>query len=238
MRCTVPFSVLALLLALLLAACDLPVPTTQTPAQTAEWVLTPEEAARSFTEVVRAVEPVAERECRRRGTVANCDFLIAVDPNPRAQPNAFQSQDEQGRPVLTFTASLIGSVHNADEMAFVMGHEAAHHIANHLERQRQNSADAAEIFGGLATLTGGATGDVERAKELGAVVGARTYAKEFELEADELGTVITWRAGYDPVIGALFFTRIPDPGDKFLGSHPPNTARMETVARTVRSLGG
>lgn len=234
MRCTVFFSVLALLL----AACDVPISSTQLPAETTEWVLTPEDAARSFTEVVRAVEPVAERECRRRGTVANCDFLIAVDPNPRAQPNAFQSQDEQGRPVLTFTASLIGSVHNADEMAFVMGHEAAHHIANHLDRQRRNSVDAAEIFGGLATLTGGGTGDVERAKELGAVVGARTYAKEFELEADELGTVITWKAGYDPMVGALFFTRIPDPGDKFLGSHPPNAARMETVARTVRSLGG
>ncbi|MDU9005058.1 M48 family metalloprotease [Sedimentitalea todarodis] len=234
MRSTVLLSVMALLL----VACDVAIPTAQPPMEPTEWVLTPEEAARSFTEVVRAVEPVAERECRRRGTVANCDFLIAVDPNPRAQPNAFQSQDAQGRPVLTFTASLIGSVHNADEMAFVMGHEAAHHIANHLDRQRRNSADAAEIFGGLATLTGGGTGDVERAKEIGAVVGARTYAKEFELEADELGTVITWHAGYDPLIGALFFTRIPDPGDKFLGTHPPNKARMDTVAQTVRSLGG
>ncbi|MEP3329897.1 M48 family metalloprotease [Sedimentitalea sp.] len=234
MRCTVVLSALALLV----AACDVSIPTSQAPAEEPKWVQTPEEAARSFTEVVRAVEPVAERECRRRATVANCDFLIAVDPNPRAQPNAFQSVDVQGRPVLTFTASLIGSVHNADEMAFVMGHEAAHHIANHLARQRQSSADAAEVFGGLATLTGGGTSDVEKAKELGAVVGARAYAKEFELEADELGTIITWRAGYDPMVGALFFTRIPDPGDKFLGTHPPNKARMETVARTVRSLGG
>ena len=86
MRCTVLLSVLALLL----TACDVPVSTTQAPVETVQWVLSPEDAARSFTEVVRAVEPVAERECRRRGTVANCDFLIAVDPNPRAQPNAFQ----------------------------------------------------------------------------------------------------------------------------------------------------
>ncbi|WP_424985269.1 M48 family metalloprotease [Microbulbifer sp. S227A] len=228
-------TVLLLAPALLLAGCDLPSPVG---GGAGEWVLTPEEAAQGFTEVVRAVEPVAERECRRYGTVRNCDFLIAVDPNPRAQPNAFQSVDEQGRPVLTFTASLIGSVHNADELAFVMGHEAAHHIANHLERQRRNSADAAEIFGGLATLTGGGSGDVERAREIGAVVGARSYAKEFELEADKLGTVITWRAGYDPLVGAQFFTRLPDPGDKFLASHPPNKARMDLVASTVRSLGG
>lgn len=234
MRCVA----LYFLVALLLVGCDVPLATGPSPTKQTEWAMTPEEAARSFTEVARAIEPVAERECRRRAVATNCDFLIVVDPNPRAPPNAFQSLDERGRPVLTFTASLIGSVQNADEMAFVMGHEAAHHIANHLARQRQHAVQAAEIFGGLATLTGSATKDVERAKELGAAVGARAYSKEFELEADELGTVITWRAGYDPLIGARYFTRIPDPGDRFLGSHPPNDARVQIVARTVRSLGG
>lgn len=221
---------------LALAACEVAVETRTPPSQGPDWVLTPEQAARSFTEVVRAVEPVAERECRRRVTSANCDFLIVVDPNPRAPPNAFQSRDERGRPVLTFTASMIGSVHNADEMAFVVGHEAAHHILNHLDRQQLNAAAAAEIFGGLASMTG--AGDVGSARELGAAVGARAYSKEFELEADELGTIITFHAGYDPLRGAEYFTRIPDPGDRFLGSHPPNAARMDTVARTVRRLGG
>jgi Zn-dependent protease with chaperone function len=232
-------TLLLLLTALLLAACEMPGSTVR-PAepQSQTWVLSPEQAARSFTEVVRAIEPVAERECRRRGMVSNCDFLILVDPDPRAPPNAFQSLDPQGRPVLTFTASMVGSVHNADEMAFVVGHEAAHHIANHLERQRQNAVAAAELFGGLATMTGGGQSEVEDAMELGAAVGARAYSKEFELEADQLGTIITLRAGYDPLRGAEYFIRIPDPGDKFLGSHPPNAARMETVARTVRAVGG
>ncbi len=234
--------IVLLLMIMAVAACDVvttPVTTRpETPVHATASELSPEEAAGTFTRVVRAVEPVAERECQRRGRGLNCDFLIAVDPDPRAQPNAFQSQDEQGRPVLTFTASLIGSVHNADEMAFVMGHEAAHHIANHLARQQVNAATAAEIFGGLATLTGGGAGDVANAQKLGAAVGARAYSKEFELEADELGSVITFRAGFDPLRGAEFFTRIPDPGDRFLGSHPPNAQRMETVRRTVRSLGG
>ncbi|MFD3189786.1 M48 family metallopeptidase [Sedimentitalea sp. HM32M-2] len=222
-----------------LAACDVgvaPAPQSQ-PTVSQGQALSPEQAARMFTQVVRQVEPVAEHECRRQGRGVNCDFLIAVDPNPRAQPNAFQSEDERGRPVLTFTASLIGSVRNADEMAFVMGHEAAHHIANHLTRQRLNSATAAEIFGGLATLTGGGASEVASAQELGAVVGARAYSKDFELEADQLGTVITYRAGFDPLRGAEFFTRIPDPGDRFLGSHPPNAARVETVRRTLGALG-
>ena len=63
---------------------------------------------------------------------------------------------------------------------------------------------------------------VDEATKLGAQVGARSYSKDFELEADALGTVITHRAGFSPLKGAAFFTRIPDPGDRFLGTHPPN----------------
>ena len=62
-------------------------------------------------------------------------------------------------------------------------------------------------------------------------------AHQFELEADELGTVIAVRAGYNPLIGAGFFTKIPDPGDKFLGTHPPNGDRLAVVRRTAAQLG-
>ena len=92
------------------------------------------------------------------------------------------------------------------------------------------------IFAGLATLSGGGSDAVRNAQRLGAQVGARTYSKEFELEADALGTIITSRAGYDPLRGAEFFTRIPDPGDKFLGTHPPNAERIATVRRTAAGL--
>ena len=152
--------------------------------------------------------------------------------------NAFQSLDENGRPVVTFTVALIAETRNADELAFVLGHEAAHHIAGHLARQRQNAAAGAIIFAELATLTGGTAADVASAQEIGAVVGARSYSKEFELEADQLGTIITYRAGYNPLIGAEFFARIPDPGNRFLGTHPPNAARMEMVRRTAAALQG
>jgi len=44
------------------------------------------------------------------------------------------------------------------------------------------------------------------------------------------------RAGYNPVRGAQFFTRIPDPGNRFLGTHPPNAQRIETVRRVNAQL--
>lgn len=215
-----------------------PIPASASAAAATGATLTTDQAARGFVSVVQRLEPVAEQECRRRTTGANCDFKIVVDRRRNQPPNAFQSVEDGGRPVITFTLSLIGETRNTDEIAFVMGHEAAHHIAGHLTRQRENAEAGAVIFAGLATLTGGSAADVETAQELGAAVGARSYSKEFELEADQLGTVIAYRAGFDPLRGAQFFARIPDPGNRFLGTHPPNAARYDAVVQTVRALGG
>ena len=44
---------------------------------------------------------------------------------------------------------------------------------------------------------------------------------------------MTFQAGYDPVLGATYFTRIADPGNKFLGTHPPNSARIAAVRAAV-----
>jgi predicted Zn-dependent protease len=195
-----------------------------------------ESAARDFVQVVQLVEPVAERECRRRRSGINCDFKIVVDPRKDQPANAFQTVDKSGRPIIAFTLQLIEDARNPDELAFVLGHEAAHHIAGHIERQQQNAVAGAVIAGSLAVLLGGNAEAVEVAQRQGAQVGARTYSKDFELEADALGTVITARAGFNPVRGAEFFTRIPDPGDRFLGTHPPNAQRIATVRRVAAGL--
>ncbi|MBS0123885.1 M48 family metallopeptidase [Thetidibacter halocola] len=211
-------------------------PTVAAPSDTGAINLRAQTAARQFVQVVETVEPVAESECRRAAPRANCDFLIVVDDRPGQAPNAFQTVDESGRPVLAFNLALIASVRNADELAFVMGHEASHHILAHLDRMRDNATVGAVIFSGIAAISGASAENVRSAEELGAALGARSYSKDFELEADRLGTVIAARAGFDPLRGAAFFARIPDPGNKFLGTHPPNAARMETVRRTVAAM--
>lgn len=206
------------------------------PAQAQSRQVTSDNALNVFSQVVRTVEPVAEAECRQRTTQVNCDFSIQVDERPNVPANAFQTLDKSGRPIIVFTQALIGDARNSDELAFVLGHEAAHHIRGHIARQQQNAVAGAVIAGSLVVLLGGDPTAVESAQQTGAQVGARTYSKDFELEADALGTVITARAGYNPVRGAEFFTRIPDPGDRFLGTHPPNAQRIETVRRTAASL--
>ncbi|MGB7317270.1 MAG: M48 family metallopeptidase [Planktotalea sp.] len=238
------FRFLAPLLALTISACSMvpsepqaPTPATPvTPAPDTAVSLSAERAARQFVNVVKTVEPVAEAECRARTSGMNCDFNIVVDDRPGQAPNAFQTLDKAGRPVLAFNIPLIATVRNADELAFVMGHEASHHIESHIARQQRNATAGAVILGSIAAITGGGDQIVQSAQEVGATLGARSYSKDFELEADRLGTVITHKAGYDPVRGAAFFTRIADPGNTFLGTHPPNAARIETVRQTAATL--
>jgi predicted Zn-dependent protease len=202
-------------------------PATRAPSQT---------SLRMFQTVVRRVEPVAERECRERTRGANCDFRIIVDDRPGQPPNAFQTLDRSGRPIIGFTVGLIRDAENADELAFVLGHEASHHIRGHIPQTQQRAMEGALLGTVVATVLGGSPESIEAAQQIGGTVGARRFAKDFELEADSLGTVIAARAGYNPVRGAQYFARIPDPGNQFLGTHPPNADRIATVRRVAAGL--
>lgn len=205
-------------------------------AAPAQPVLTSRMAARNFVSVVSRLEPVTEEICRARTRGVNCDFLIVVDDRPGQPPNAFQTLDAQGRPILGFTLALIADARNPDEIAFVLGHEASHHILGHLPQTAANAQGAATMAAILAAATGAAPETAQQMASMAATVGARSYAKEFELQADAMGAEIAYLSGYDPLLGTGFFDRLPDPGDRFLGTHPPNGQRKAVVAGVVDRL--
>ncbi|THH38372.1 peptidase M48 [Aliishimia ponticola] len=225
----------------LLAGCE-EIPTSTAPASqptssaTSSSGMTAQQAARSFAQVTRRMEPVIESQCRARTSGQNCDFRIVVDDNPKSAPNAYQTLDENQRPLIVFTVGLIAMARNEDELAFVMGHEAAHHIEGHIARQQINANAGAVLLTGIAAAAGADATGIRNAQQLGQVVGARSFSKEYELEADQLGTILTHQAGYDPLRGSEFFTRIPDPGNRFLGTHPPNAQRVQIVRKTASQL--
>lgn len=188
-----------------------------------------------FSQVVSQIEPVAEKLCINSQKHLNCDFEILVDASNRTSVNAFQTIKADGRPLVVFTQALIDKAKNQDELAFILGHEMAHHLEGHLYRQYQSARAGAILLGGITALTGASDSLITPAQRLGAGIGLQTYSKAFELEADRLGALLSIRAGFNPTRGSLFFTRIPDPGDQFLVTHPPNSERIETV-RSV-SLG-
>lgn len=229
---------------LLLAGCTVsPTSAPQTPApQTANTVKREPGAVRSsdsavavLRAVVERVEPVAESECRKRTQGVECNLSIFLDEDPRLPPNAFQTE-KNGKPIIIFTMALARQAKNTDELAFILGHEAAHHIRGHIPQTQQTAVLGAVLAGVLAQAGGANASTISMAQDFGATVGSRAFSKDFELQADQLGTIIAARAGYDPVRGAQYFNRVPDPGDRFLGSHPPNADRIRIVRETASKL--
>lgn len=228
-------SVLLLTVVLVLSACvSTPVP--QPAPNDAELAGRARQAVQNFAIVVDRVEPVAEQVCRERTPRQNCDFGIFVDRDPRSGVNAFQTVDPAGRPAIIFTLGLIAEARNTDELAFIMGHEAGHHIAQHLLQQQARSVEGARVFSDVARQSGANARQITEAAQLGSFVASRQFGQQAELEADAIGTAIALRAGFDPLIGAEFFTRIPDPDDPFLSTHPPNAARVGVLRGTVRQI--
>jgi predicted Zn-dependent protease len=231
---------LALLAALSLAACVPSVaptaPRTAAPTE-AELAARARQAVLNFDEVVTRVEPVAEQVCREETPDQPCDFVIYVDRAPESGVNAFHTLDAQGQPAIIFTLGLIAVARNTDELAFIMGHEAAHHIARHIPMGQRRAAQGAEAFARIAQARGAGPAEIGEAAQIGAFVASREFGQQAELEADAIGTIIAARAGYDPLVGAEFFTRIPDPAREFLSTHPPNAARIRIVRQTLAALG-
>ena len=82
----------------------------------------------------------------------------------------------------------------------------------------------------LITIGGGSGG--VRASRMSAAHGARVAL----IEADRLGAQMTQKAGFDAVRGAAYFTRIPDAGNRFFGTHPRNAYRIAGVKAAVAEL--
>ena len=243
---------LPLALCLLLAGCgaSYQVPTVGGPGAVAIPAI-PDGAARTaadFNRVVARVEPAAEAFCREEvpGAPAGyCDFRIRLDTDPDMPPNAYQSEGRDGRPNVTVGATLLAEMRSDDEIAFVLSHEASHHIAGHIPKQAQQQVLGALVLGGIVAAAGNPYGGpasdqaIQQAMDIGAYVGARSYSQTYELEADTLGAFIAARAGYDPERGALIFQRpaLANPGGPpLLASHPGSAQRQATVAGVAAEI--
>lgn len=224
---------MAIVAGLALLGCDIAPVTSVQPLPSAPQSQAPASTRAEFAAVVSRMRPVATQVCRERSPQLDCNFIVVLDDRPNQPPNAFHSRDAQGRPTIAFTASLIDELRSQDEIALIFGHEAAHHIADHLPRLQREATTGAILGGLVATLAGADDQTAQRLVNVGATVGARRYSKPFELEADRIGAVIAERAGYDALRGAQVFRRIPDPGNQFLGTHPPNAERLREVERAV-----
>jgi metalloendopeptidase OMA1, mitochondrial len=124
-----------------------------------------------------------------------------------------------------------------DELAIVMGHEAAHAIARHgAERISRAIAVQAIAVGVLAS------GEVDprlvgvTAAAYGAL-GETAFSRSEESEADRIGLVIAADAGYDPRAAVGFWKKMGALGGakppEFLSTHPSDDTRAKRLSRQM-----
>ena len=134
------------------------------------------------------------------------------------------------------TTGLMRFIQSDEELALVLGHELAHHVMGHITKKMGNV-----ILGSLIDILIAVTTGVDTQgtfQQLGALV----YSKEFEKEADYVGTYIAARGGYniDNAVDIWRRMAVEFPSaisDVFLATHPSSPERFLLVEETVKEIG-
>ncbi|MGH9574426.1 MAG: M48 family metallopeptidase [Candidatus Acidiferrales bacterium] len=175
--------------------------------------------------------------------------LVATIPRDRSWPFEFHvvAQKEinafalPGGPMFV-NVGTITAADNEAELAGVMAHEMAHVYMQHSAKQQQKTSllgGLAGLAGALAGMGGGAWGSLAQAGiQFGAGTLMLKYSRGDEAQADAVGAIILWKAGYNPVALADFFQTIEKQsggsGPQFLSDHPDPGNRRTDIENEIR----
>src|SRR5437762_2332344 len=153
---------------------------------------------------------------------------------PQKDINAFALP---GGPMFVNVGAIVAAENEA-ELAGVMAHEMSHVYMQHSAKQA-SKAQWTSLLGALGGLFGGGVaGNLAR---LGIQVGAGTlmmkYSRADEAQADAVGSIIMYKAGYDPKALADFFQKLEQEGGgggpQFLSDHPNPGNRQAAIDKEV-----
>ncbi len=139
-----------------------------------------------------------------------------------------------------------GLILNADteaELAGVMAHEISHVVAHHAVREQTRSNYAQ--FGTIPLIfVGGGLGyGLYEAANIGIPLTFLQFSREFEAQADFLGTQYLYHAGYDPQALITFFEKVENlekrkPGlvARAFETHPATPDRIQRTQEEIATL--
>ncbi len=176
--------------------------------------------------------------------------LVATIPSPYSWPFEFHVIPQKeinafalpGGPMFV-NVGTITAASNEAELAGVMAHEMAHVYMQHSAKQAgkaQLTAGLAGLAGAIlgATLGGGLLGQLAQAGiQFGAEGVILKYSRTDEAQADAVGAIILYKAGYNPQALADFFQRLGSEGGQppqFLSDHPNPGNREAAIQKEIQ----
>jgi len=139
---------------------------------------------------------------------------------------------------------MIEKAHNEGEVAGVMSHELSHVALRHGTAQQTKATPyevgqtAGKIIGSI--LGGGLGAVISTGSQVGFGTAFLHYSREYEKQADLLGTHIMASAGYDPHDMANVFRTIQQQGGsgapQWLSDHPDPGNRVEYIDQEAQML--
>ena len=126
-----------------------------------------------------------------------------------------------------------------DEVAMIMGHEAAHALLEHAREQMgKNTVTTGALRLGAALFGLGQLGDV--GAQLGSQLLSLKFSRDDESEADALGLILAARAGYDPRSGVTLWQKMGATGGgappAMLSTHPSGPQRIKDIEGRLPSV--
>jgi Zn-dependent protease with chaperone function len=149
-----------------------------------------------------------------------------------------------GGPMFVNIGTITAAANEA-ELAGVMAHEMSHVIMQHSAKQA-DKAQWTGLFAGLASVAAGATlggGMLGQAAQMGIGVTAQgislKYSRGDESQADAVGAIIMYKAGYNPQAMADFFQTLESQSagapPQLLSDHPDPGNRSQAIEKEIRN---
>ena len=161
---------------------------------------------------------------------------------PQKEINAFALP---GGPIFVNLGTIMAADNEA-ELAGVIGHEMSHVYMQHsikgLEKQQKYGilAGLGQILGSMIGGVGGAVAQI--GGQMGAGLLSMRYSRGDEAQADAVGAIIMYKAGYDPHYLAKFFQKLEEQGGaggpQFLSDHPNPGNRYAAIDKEVADWPG
>jgi beta-barrel assembly-enhancing protease len=156
---------------------------------------------------------------------------------PQKDINAFALPGGQ----IFINVGTIAAAQNEGQLAGVMAHEMSHVYMQHSAKQAGKTQTTAAIAGIAGAILGAAAGGVVGSlAQAGINFGAQgvilKYSRQDEAQADAVGAIIMYKAGYNPQAMAEFFKTLATQGDagpQFLSDHPNPGNREQAIQQEI-----